>query len=183
MSYLVVSAQELESAAALLAGVGSNVGAASSAAAGPTAAVLGALGADEVSAAVAGLFGGHAQAYQAVSAQAAAFHQQFVPALAAAAGSYGRTEAAGAAVLQTVGDDVLGAVNAPTMAVLGRPLIGDGVDAAAGSGHNGGAGGLLWGNGGNGGAGAAGQAGGRGGDAGLIGSGGAGGAGGTGGAG
>ncbi|MEK1033695.1 PE family protein, partial [Mycobacterium ulcerans] len=153
MSYLVVSAQELESAAALLAGVGSNVGAASSAAAGPTAAVLGALGADEVSAAVAGLFGGHAQAYQAVSAQAAAFHQRFVPALAAAAGSYGRTEAAGAAVLQTVGDDVLGAVNAPTMAVLGRPLIGDGVDAAAGSGHNGGAGGLLWGNGGNGGAG------------------------------
>ncbi|WP_373234821.1 PE family protein, partial [Mycobacterium marinum] len=164
MSFVVVSAQELESAAALLAGVGSNVGAAGSAAAGPTAAVLGALGADEVSAAVAELFGDHAQAYQVVSAQAAAFHQRFVVALAAAAGSYGRAESAGAAALQTVGADVLGAVNAPTMAVLGRPLIGDGVDAAAGSGHNGGAGGLLWGNGGDGGAGAAGQAGGRGGD-------------------
>ncbi|MXI82010.1 PE domain-containing protein, partial [Mycobacterium tuberculosis] len=51
-------------------------------------------GADEVSAAVADLFGAHAQAYQALSAQAALFHEQFVQALTAAAGRYASTEAA-----------------------------------------------------------------------------------------
>lgn len=37
-----------------------------------------AAGGDEVSAAIAALFSGHAHAYQALSAQAASFHQQFV---------------------------------------------------------------------------------------------------------
>ena len=44
---------------------------------GPTSSVS-AAGADSVSAAIAQLFGAHAQAYQAISAQAAQFHEQFV---------------------------------------------------------------------------------------------------------
>ncbi|AMC67937.1 PE family protein PE14 [Mycobacterium tuberculosis] len=42
--------------------------------------------ADEVSAVVASLFARHAQAYQALSLQATAFHQQFVQALTGAGG-------------------------------------------------------------------------------------------------
>jgi hypothetical protein len=46
-----------------------------------------AVSADEIDSAIAALFSAHAQAYQALSAQAAAFHQQFVQALQAAAES------------------------------------------------------------------------------------------------
>lgn len=102
--------------------------------------LVGALGADEISAAVAVMFGNHAQAYQAVSAQAAAFHDRFVQALTASAESYAGAEAASASVLQTVGQDLVNVVNRPTQALLGRPLIGNGSDAASGSGANGGAG-------------------------------------------
>ena len=41
--------------------------------------------ADEVSAAIASLFSGHAKTYQALSAQVEAFHAQFVQALGAGA--------------------------------------------------------------------------------------------------
>jgi triacylglycerol lipase len=43
---------------------------------------------DEVSAGIAALFSGHAREYQALGAQAAAFHDRFVRALTAGAGSY-----------------------------------------------------------------------------------------------
>jgi PPE-repeat protein len=46
----------------------------------PTTAIV-APAADEVSAAISALFGAHGAAYQAVTAQAAAFHAQFVAAL------------------------------------------------------------------------------------------------------
>ncbi|WP_152311749.1 PE family protein, partial [Mycobacterium tuberculosis] len=109
----------------------------------PTMALL-AAGADEVSAAVAAVFSSYAQQYQALSAAAAAFHDQFVRALAAGAGAYAGAEAA------NVEQQLLNAINAPTLALLGRPLIGNGADGAAGTGQAGGAGGLLYGNGGNG---------------------------------
>ncbi len=87
-----------------------------------------------------------------------------------------------ASPLQTLEQDLQGIVNAPTEALLGHPLIGNGANGAPGTGGAGGAGGLLFGSGGAGGAGGAGQgqAGGAGGSAGLIGSGGAGGTGGLG---
>ncbi len=179
MSFVVTAPQLLEAAAAQLAGIGSSISTASATAASPTAMPVGALGADEISSAVAVMFGNHAQAYQAVSAQAAAFHDRFVQALTASAESYAGAEAASASVLQTVGQDLVNVVNRPTQALLGRPLIGNGSDAASGSGANGGAGGILYGNGGAGGSGAPGHAGGRGGNAGLIGTGGAGGSGGS----
>ena len=53
--------------------------------------------ADEVSALTAAQFAAHAQLYQAVAAQAAAIHEQFVNTLGTSAGSYAATEAANAA--------------------------------------------------------------------------------------
>ena len=91
-------------------------------------------------------------------------------ALSATAGLYSSAEAANATPLQ----DVLNLVNAPTAALTGRALIGNGANATV-AGHPGGAGGWLYGNGGNGAAGTPGQPGGAGGVAGLIGNGGNGG--------
>ncbi|ORW03583.1 PecA family PE domain-processing aspartic protease [Mycobacterium lacus] len=177
MPLLVVAPELLASAAADLESIGAALNAAHAAAAVPTTG-LAAAAADEVSAAVAALFAGFGQEYQALSVQANAFHQQFVQLLSSGAGSYVAAEAANASVLQTLEQDVLGVVNAPTQLLLGRPLIGDGANGTAAS-PNGGAGGLLYGNGGNGySQTASGVGGGAGGAAGLIGNGGAGGAGG-----
>lgn len=139
MSFLVVVPEFLTSAAADVENIGSTLRAANAAAAASTTA-LAAAGADEVSAAVAALFARFGQEYQAVSAQASAFHQQFVQTLNSASGSYAAAEATIASQLQTAQHDLLGAVNAPTETLLGRPLIGDG--ALLGWGANGGAGGL-----------------------------------------
>jgi hypothetical protein len=65
----------------------------------PTTSVL-APGADEVSAAVTALFNGHAQAYQELAAQAAAFHRQFATLLAQAGAAYQNTEQASAQLLR-----------------------------------------------------------------------------------
>src|SRR5262249_30520147 len=132
------------------------------------------------SAAVASLFSGHGQQFQALSAQAAAFHAEFERALNGAGSAYAAVESANASPLQAIQQDALAAGNAPTHALLGRPLIGNGTNGAPGTGQAGGDGGILWGNGGNGGSGAPGQPGGKGGDAGLMGNGGNGGAGGVG---
>ncbi|WP_415823739.1 PE family protein, partial [Mycobacterium basiliense] len=178
MSYLLVVPEILTSAATDLEGIASALGAANLAAAVPTTGLL-AAGADEVSQAVASLFAGYGQAYQSMSTQAAAFHAQFVQAISGASGAYATAEAASASPLQALEDAVFGVVNAPTQALLGRPLVGNGADGTAAN-PNGGAGGLLYGNGGNGySQTTAGVAGGAGGSAGLIGNGGIGGAGGT----
>ncbi|POY17211.1 PE family protein, partial [Mycobacterium kansasii] len=162
MSYLVVGPELLASAATDLTRIEQAIGAANVAALPHTSELL-AAGADEVSTAVAALFSGHARVYQAVSAQATAFHDRFVQAINGAGVSYAGAEAAN--VQQTL----LDAINAPVQTLLGRPLIGDGVHGSA-PGQAGGPGGLLYGNGGNGAAGMTpGVAGGAGGVAGLIG--------------
>ncbi|QUR67716.1 PecA family PE domain-processing aspartic protease [Mycobacterium spongiae] len=178
MSLVVVAPELLTAAVADLESIGSALSAANAAAAVPTTG-LAAAAADEVSAAVATLFGGMGQEYQAISAQLSTFHQQFAQALSAGAGSYAAAEALSVAPLQAVELNLLAAVNGPTQALLGRPLIGDGAHGTAAS-PNGGAGGLLYGNGGNGYSSTMdGVGGGAGGWAGLIGNGGAGGAGGS----
>ncbi|WP_415823672.1 PE family protein, partial [Mycobacterium basiliense] len=146
MSFVVTVPEMVTAAATDLANIGSTMSAANAAMAIPTTGIL-AAGADEVSAAIAALFGAHAQAYQALSAQAAMFHEQFVRAMSAGAGAYASAEAANASPMQTV----LDGVNGQTMAIFGRPLIGDGANGAPG--QAGGDGGLLFGNGGNGGGG------------------------------
>jgi hypothetical protein len=76
MSYLIAAPDMLGAAAADVAGIGSSLSEANAAAAASTTTVI-AAAEDEVSAAIASLFSGHGQAFQALSAQAAAFHSQF----------------------------------------------------------------------------------------------------------
>jgi PE family len=91
MPFLSTQPDLLAVAASDLAGIGAALNAASNAAAAPTTGVA-AAGADEVSAAVAALFGAHANRYQSMSAQAAALHSQFVQTMAAAGGAYASAE-------------------------------------------------------------------------------------------
>lgn len=179
MSYVVAASDLLASTATELARIDAALNTANAAAVLPTT-VLQAAGADEVSAAVAALFSSHARAYQALSVQAGQFHQWFTQTLSGAGLAYASAEAANVSPLQVLERDVLGLVNAPAQALLGRPIIGNGADGAPGSGANGADGGILIGNGGTGGSGAPGQNGGAGGNAGLLGSGGTGGVGGAG---
>jgi hypothetical protein len=126
MSFVLVLPDMLQTAAADAAQIGSEVGAANLAAVIPTTEVA-AAGADEVSAAVAKLFGAHAQKYQAAAAaQAATWHEQFVRTLSAAAASYAGTEATIARSMQ----GTLGEMNPPTQ-VLASPLFGGAASAAS----------------------------------------------------
>ncbi|WP_264960696.1 PE family protein, partial [Mycobacterium kiyosense] len=178
MSFVFAAPEFVTAAASDVASIGSTVNCAGAAAATATTQVLPA-GCDEVSAAVAALFGAHGQAYQAMSAQVTAFNKQFAWLMNSGAGEYATSEAAGAASLQTLQQDLLGFINLPTNLLLGRPLIGDGASGAPGTGADGAPGGLLIGNGGAGGSGGGTHLnGGNGGAGGLFGNGGAGGAGG-----
>ena len=96
MSFVTTQPGLLTEAAGNLTGIGSAMNAENSAAAAPTTGVVPAA-ADEVSALTAAQFAAHAQLYQAVAAQAAAIHEQFVSTLGTSAGSYAATEAANAA--------------------------------------------------------------------------------------
>ncbi|ARG92548.1 PE family protein, partial [Mycobacterium kansasii] len=149
MSTLIAVPEILDSAATDLASIASTLNAADVSAAARTTGIL-AAAEDEVSAAIAVLFSSHAQTYQAVSAQATAFHQQFLQALTAGAAAYAGAEAANASPLA----QLLAAVNAPVQALTGRPLIGNGANGAPGTGANGAPGGWLLGDGGAGGSGA-----------------------------
>src|SRR5208337_1286021 len=101
MSYLVAAPEFLASAATDLGNIGSTLSEASAAAATQTTGVL-AAAEDEVSAAIAAVFSAHGQGFQALGAQAAAFHDQFVQALSGAGSSYVLAEAANIAPLQAV---------------------------------------------------------------------------------
>lgn len=201
MSFVLVAPGVLESAAAELAQIGSAVSASNLAAAAQTT-ELAAAATDEVSTAIAALFGAHAQEYQAAAAQALTYHEQFMSTLSATSASYAGAEAtivtslqlAAANGFQTavygpihaagqawigspVGQAVDPILNTPAYALFGRPLIGNGT-AGTETNPNGGAGGILFGDGGTGYSVTAGNGnGGTGGNAGFIGNGGAGGSG------
>lgn len=91
MSFVNAAPDRLVAAARNLAGIGSTLSASNATAAVPTLAVS-AAASDQVSAAVAAFFSGHAQGYQTLSAQAAKFHTEFVQALSAGANSYASAE-------------------------------------------------------------------------------------------
>ncbi|WP_237024175.1 PE family protein, partial [Mycobacterium tuberculosis] len=141
MSFVIAAPEVIAAAATDLASLESSIAAAN------TTALL-AAGADEVSTAVAALFGAHGQAYQALSAQAQAFHAQFTQALTSGGGAYAAAEAAAVSPL-------LDPINEFFLANTGRPLIGNGANGAPGTGADGAPGGWLIGNGGAGGSGAA----------------------------
>jgi hypothetical protein len=116
MSSLIAIPELMESAAQDLAGLGSSLELAKEAASTPTTGII-AAAEDEVSAAVASAFGAFGKEYQAVSAQAAAFHDEFVNLLNGGANAYLGTEIASAE------QNLLTAVNAPAQTLLGHPLI------------------------------------------------------------
>ena len=107
MSYVVALPEVMSTAATEVASIGSVVAAANQGVAGATTGVL-AAAEDEVSAAIAALFSAHGQGYQALSAQAAAFHERFVQTLTGAAGAYAAAEAANASPLAALEQAVLG---------------------------------------------------------------------------
>jgi len=95
VSYLVTAPEQLESAAQGLAGIRSLLSGSAASAAAPTTAVA-AAAQDEVSALVATMFSDFGQEFQTISAQANAFHEEFVGLISAGAGAYLGTEVANA---------------------------------------------------------------------------------------
>lgn len=100
MANVFAAPNVLATAATDLAGIGSTINEANTAAGAWTTGVLPAA-ADEVSAATTTLFRTFAQEYQAILAQAETFHDQFVQTLAAAVAAYTQTEAVNTATLTT----------------------------------------------------------------------------------
>ncbi|MFV0494191.1 PE family protein [Mycobacterium sp.] len=98
MSFMQVTPGGLAAAAAGIAGIGADIGAANTAAALPTTGVA-AAAADEISTQVAALFSDHALAYQQISAAASEFHDSFVQALGTGANAYTSAESAAARTL------------------------------------------------------------------------------------
>src|ERR1700722_18203067 len=147
-SYVIVVPEALSAAAADLSGIGDALRGATAAAASPTTGIV-AAASDEVSTAIAKLFGTYGQNFHALSAQSASFHDRFVQAFRAGEAAYASTEAANGSPLQALENDVMGAVNTPTELLLARPIIGNGANGAPGTGERGGDGGILEGNGGN----------------------------------
>ncbi len=152
MAFVLAVPDMVAEAAADLAGVGSVIDAANTAAAGSTTGIV-AAAEDEVSAAIAALFSGHGQAYQQISTRVAEFHAQFERVFAAGVQAYSGAEAANASFLQDPLQTALNAINKPVQDLTGRPLVGNGANGVPGTGANGAAGGWLLGNGGAGGAG------------------------------
>jgi hypothetical protein len=112
MSFLSVTPEQLESAAQDLLGIRDTLSDATATAAVPTTGVL-AAAEDEVSTAIASMFSAHGQQYQLVSAQASAFHDEFVKRMNAGVGAYLSTEVANAE------NNLLNAVNSPIRELLG----------------------------------------------------------------
>lgn len=98
MSVVVAELDAIASAASDVSRIGATISSANAAAMLPTTRIA-AAAADEVSEAVAALFGAFARDYQALSAHAAAFGDQLVGGLRSAAQAYADTEVAGASLL------------------------------------------------------------------------------------
>lgn len=118
MSFVFTTPEYVAAAASDLARIGWTITSANSMALGPTSNVL-APGADEVSASIATLFGAHSQVYQALSAQAAAFHQQFVQLMNGGAAQYLAAEAANTSPLQSAAAPASMAAQLPAVAAAG----------------------------------------------------------------
>jgi PE-PPE domain/PE family len=128
MANLITAPETLASTAGDVRGIGSAINAAGANAAGQTTGLL-AAAEDEVSAGIANLFGVYGQEYQAALSQAAIFHDQFTQALAAAASTYAQAEAANAALVGGISNEV----GAPMQALLGQAPIAGGGSAGTGA--------------------------------------------------
>jgi hypothetical protein len=120
LSFVTTAPEMVTAAAGDLAGIGATLGEAAAAAAGPTTSVAAAAG-DEVSTALSRLFGTYGQQFQALTAQATAFHDGFVRLLNEGAAAYLNAEVANTAAAT---DPLLGGLT-PTLggAGLGSLLL------------------------------------------------------------
>jgi hypothetical protein len=112
MGFVIAEPPLMASVAAEIEGIGLTLSAANAAAAGPTSG-LAAAAADEVSAAIASLFGSYGEEYQAIIAQFGALQSQFQQTLAAAATAYVDAEAAATAALGMAAAPALPAATIP----------------------------------------------------------------------
>lgn len=131
MSFVGAVPEFIGTSARDLVGIGMTISNSNAIAAGPTVALSAAAG-DQVSAAVAAFFSGHARGYQTLSAQAAEIHDEFVQKLGSGANNYAAAEAANAAPM----DSALVATNTADKAATG-PQTAGGADATPTSGANG----------------------------------------------
>jgi hypothetical protein len=99
MAYVIADPEMMTAVATDLAGMGSDLSEAHTAAAAQTVALVPAA-ADEVSAGVAQLFSRYAEDFHGLAGKASAFHEQFAQHLTASAGAYAGAEDAIAAFLQ-----------------------------------------------------------------------------------
>ncbi|WP_083271240.1 PE family protein [Mycobacterium gordonae] len=134
MSYVIATPAALAAASTNLSDIGEAIRAATAAAASPTTGIA-AAAADEVSAAIARLFGTFGHQYQLASAQAAAANDEFVQAFQSGAAAYERIEFSNAGLLQPLLDSplatgLMGLINAPSELITDRPMIGNGADGA-----------------------------------------------------
>ena len=116
-SFVNVVPEALATASQQLSGIGSSLKEATGAAAAPTTSVV-AAAEDEISAAIAKLFGTYGQEFQALSAQAGSFHASFAQALTSSQNLFSAAEAANAAAITDVG----GAPFSPFLLLTGRAL-------------------------------------------------------------
>ena len=134
MSFVSTVPELVESAAGDLENLRSTLGAATATAATPTTGIV-AAAQDEVSVAIASLFGAHARQFQFISAQAAAFHGQFVRSLNSSAGAYLGADVANAQQVAARVQSAVGSfASAPARfkAVGAPPLLRGGTAAGGG---------------------------------------------------
>lgn len=142
MSFVVAAPETIGAVAGDLAGIGSTLREATAAAAGQTTAITSAA-ADDVSLAISDFFGTYGQQFQQMSAQAAAFHNEFVSVLNGGAAAYLNTEIANAQQAMIGGFTPAAAAS--------TPLLGGLLGLGGSSGSGGLLGGLLGGGSGGGG--------------------------------
>jgi hypothetical protein len=100
-SFVNAAPEALAAASGELAGIGESIRDASATATPPTTGII-AAAQDEVSAAIAKLFGGYAAEFHTLTAQTTLFHDRFVGALSAAGATYAAGEAANVPMLTDV---------------------------------------------------------------------------------
>ncbi|WP_082974732.1 PE family protein [Mycobacterium sp. 1245805.9] len=120
MSFVIATPDLVQSAAQDLAGIRSSLAEAAASAAGPTTGIATAAQ-DEVSVAIASMFGNFGQEFQALTAQAQTFHQQFVSLMNAGAGAYASAEAANAAQV-VLGGEIPSGAQAISNAIASSPI-------------------------------------------------------------
>ncbi|OBK31020.1 hypothetical protein A5634_00835 [Mycobacterium asiaticum] len=102
MSYVIAAPDLMQGAAQDLAGLRASLAEATATLTGPTTGIA-AAAQDEISTAVAALFGSFGEEFQAINTQVHEFHQQFVGSLNAGAAAYASAEAASLPALAATG--------------------------------------------------------------------------------